>query len=181
MGKTVIHIFGASGSGTSTIGKALSETLGLKWMDTDDYFWMPTDPKFTLKRPKEERLELMRADIEGAQGAVLSGALTDWGDSLRPLFTLAIRVNTDTAVRIERIRKREAARFGERIAPGGDMHAQHLAFLKWAAAYDEGGMDMRSKAVHDAWEKTLPCPLITLDGARPIEENLRVVLAALGR
>ena len=40
--KNVIHIYGASGSGTSTLGRKLSEELGYKFMDTDDYFWFPT-------------------------------------------------------------------------------------------------------------------------------------------
>ena len=45
--KNVIHIFGAFGSGTTTLGKKICEELGYTLMDTDDYFWMPTDPKFT--------------------------------------------------------------------------------------------------------------------------------------
>lgn len=180
MVKQVVHIFGASGSGTSTLGEAICRTLGFTWMDTDDYFWVPTNPRFTLKRPKEERLALIREDIARAQNVVLSGALTGWGDPLVPLFTLAIRVNTATDVRIARIREREKARFGDRIAPGGDMHAQHLAFVKWASGYDDGGLDMRSRAAHDAWEKQLTCPLLTLDGAQPIEENLRRIREATG-
>ncbi|MEM6738348.1 MAG: shikimate kinase [Bacteroidota bacterium] len=34
-----IHIFGASGSGVTTIGKALSKELDLSYFDTDDYYW----------------------------------------------------------------------------------------------------------------------------------------------
>lgn len=34
----VIHIFGASGSGTTTLGDAIDETLGYKHLDVDDYF-----------------------------------------------------------------------------------------------------------------------------------------------
>ena len=61
--KNVIHIYGASGSGTSTLGRKISEELGYKFMDTDDYFWLPTNPKYTTKRSKEERLALMKKDI----------------------------------------------------------------------------------------------------------------------
>lgn len=43
----IIHILGASGAGTSTLGQALEQTYGFKWLDTDDYFWMPTNPPFT--------------------------------------------------------------------------------------------------------------------------------------
>ena len=61
--KNVIHIYGASGSGTSTLGRKISEELGYKFMDTDDYFWLPTNPRYTTKRNREERLALMKKDI----------------------------------------------------------------------------------------------------------------------
>ena len=43
--KNVIHIYGASGSGITTLGRKISEELGYKFMDTDDYFWLPTNPQ----------------------------------------------------------------------------------------------------------------------------------------
>lgn len=170
--KHVIHIFGASGSGTSTLGKALCEELAFRWMDTDDYFWMPTNPGFTVKRSPEQRLSLMRQEIAEAGNVVISGSLAGWGDPLIPQFTLAIRVVTDTEVRITRIRQREKARFGDRIEKGGDMYQQHLDFLAWARSYDTGGPNMRSKAEHDHWQKLLPCPLLVLDGGRDLHENV---------
>ena len=163
--KHVIHIFGASGSGTTSLGAALAAEMGLVHMDTDDYYWLPTDPKFTAKRPIEERLRLMNADMDAAaKGVVISGSLTGWGDPLIPRFTYAVRLTTPTEVRLERLRAREYARFGERIREGGDMHGNHLEFLDWAAQYDTGDASMRSKACHDAWQATLPCPQMTITG-----------------
>lgn len=107
MMKNVIHIFGASGSGTTTLGKKICEELGYTQMDTDDYFWMPTEPKFTHKRPIKERVELMKNDIDKSDNVVISGSLTDWGDELIPYFTLAIRIEMKQSVRIERLKKRE--------------------------------------------------------------------------
>ena len=177
----VIHLFGASGSGTTTLGRALAEKLGYAHLDTDDYFWLPTDPAFTQKRPIPERLAMMNADIDAAvKGAVISGSLTGWGDVLIPRFTLAVRVMTDTDTRLERLRTREYARFGERIREGGDMHAEREAFIAWAAQYDTGDATMRSKACHDAWQETLPCPVVTVDGAAPLADSLALVLEALG-
>lgn len=51
--KKNIHILGASGVGTSTLGVALSKHLPHTHLDTDDYYW--TD-KFTKKEKflKEE-------------------------------------------------------------------------------------------------------------------------------
>ncbi len=107
MMKNVIHIFGASGSGTTTLGKKICEELGYTQMDTDDYFWMPTEPKFTHKRPIKERVELMKNDINKSDNVVISGSLTDWGNELIPYFTLAIRIEMKQSVRIERLKKRE--------------------------------------------------------------------------
>lgn len=180
MGKNVIHIFGASGSGTSTLGRKICEELGYQFMDTDDYYWVPTNPPYTTKRTIEERVALMKKEIEAAENVVVSGSLVGWGDALLPLFTLAIRLVTDVDVRIERIRKREEQKFGDRILPGGDMYEHHLEFLDWARQYDTGGVNIRSKAKHDEWQKLLPCRLLVLDGAGDLQENFQRVKVELG-
>ena len=45
--KNRVHIFGASGSGTTTIAQAVSEKLGYKHFDSDDYYWYPPKLSFT--------------------------------------------------------------------------------------------------------------------------------------
>lgn len=178
-GKPVIHLFGASGSGTTTLGRALVERLNLRHMDTDDYFWLPTDPPFARKRPIPERLSLMQDDLVHSSGAVISGSLVDWGDPLTAQFTLAVRVVTDSELRLRRLHARELARFGSRILEGGDMYGAHQDFLRWAAGYDAGDVTMRSRAKHDLWQQDLPCPVLTVDGGRPLAELVEQVLDAL--
>lgn len=173
--KQVIHIFGASGSGTSTLGRYISKELGCFFMDTDDYFWEPTNPPYIKKRNLSTRIKLMREDIERYDNVVISGSLVDWGDELIPLFTLAIRVETDTNIRLERLKTREREKFGSRIDIGGDMYDNHVEFINWAASYDNGGIDMRSKVKHDNWQKQLLCPLILVDGSMPIMKNFELV------
>ena len=173
--KKVIHIYGASGSGTSTLGRKISEELGYKFMDTDDYFWLPTNPQYTTKRSKEERLALMKKDISENDNVVISGSLVDWGDELIPLFTLAIRLITETEIRIERLKAREKQKFGDRIMPGGDMYTHHMEFIEWARKYDTGSVNMRSKAKHDEWQKLLKCKRVVLNGADDLEENFKKV------
>lgn len=137
-----------------------------------DYFWLPTDPKFTTKRPIEQRVPLIRQNIAAAKnGAVLSGSFVGWGDALIPDFTLAVRVVTDTPTRLARIKQREYARFSARILPGGDMYDHHQAFLQWAAGYDDGGLDTRSAVLHNEWQKQLACPILTVDGTAPLAET----------
>lgn len=177
--KNVIHIYGASGSGTSALGKKICGELGFTFMDTDDYFWLPTNPPYTAKKSTKERLALMKKDIAESDNAVISGSLTDWGDELIPLFTLAVRLVTDTKIRIERLKAREKQKFGDRIMPGGDMYKNHTEFIEWAEQYDAGSIDMRSKAKHDEWQKLLLCRRIVLNGADDLEANFKKVLAEI--
>lgn len=179
MAKNVIHIYGAAGSGTSTLGRRICKELGYKFMDTDDYFWLPTNPPYTTRRDVAERLRMMKEDIENADNVVISGSLVDWGDELIPYFTLVLRLYTDTDIRIERIRKREQEKLGNRIDPGGDMYEHHLWFVDWAASYDTAGMETRSKMKHDAWEKLLLCRQIALNGADTLDKNMERVRQVL--
>ena len=175
MYKSAIHIYGASGSGTSTLGKFISEQLGYTFMDTDDYFWLPTNPKYTKKRDKAERLQMMEKDILKSDKSVISGSLVDWGDNLIPYFTLAVRVITGSKVRIDRLREREKRYFGSRIEIGGDMYQNHLEFIEWAASYDTGDVTMRSKVKHDDWQRLLRCRQIIVNGEDDLTYNLELI------
>ena len=100
---------------------------------------------------------------------VLAGSCRGWGDDVRPLLDLAIFVTTPTPVRMERLRAREAERFGPRIAEGGDMHESSKAFLAWAAKYDDARPDMRSRQLHEIWMRELTCRVCRVDGERAVE------------
>ena len=98
----VIHIYGGSGSGTSTLGYAFSRESGYYFMDADDYLWLPTNPRFTQMRESGERVRLMKEDIKEHKKVVISGSVTGWGDPLIPMFDLAVRLVTDVDIRIAR-------------------------------------------------------------------------------
>ena len=55
-----IHVTGASGSGVTSLGRALAEALALPHHDTDDYLWKPTTPPYRELRDAAERLRLMK-------------------------------------------------------------------------------------------------------------------------
>lgn len=180
--KTVIHIFGGSGSGTTTLGRELSARLGLPQFDSDDYYWEPTDPPYQTARSPEERVQLMKKDIEAStDGCIISGSLCGWGDRLTSYFTLAVRLVIWPDLRIERLAKRERMNFGDRLLEGGDMHKNHVEFMEWAKQYDTAGPDMRSMALHDMWSETLRCPILTLDSAEKSPAELAdAVIEVLG-
>ena len=167
----IIHIVGASGAGTSTLGQALEKEYGYKWLDTDNYFWLPTDPPFVESRPREERTAMLARDLEQYPKCVISGSLCGWGDVFIPKFDLVVFVDTPTDIRIERLEKREFERFGDRILVG-DMEEEHKAFIEWAKTYDINNPSERCRKLHEEWFKLLPCPLLRVDGTRPVDELL---------
>jgi hypothetical protein len=62
---------------------------------------------------------------------------------------------------------------------GGDMYEQSRAFLVWAASYDAGGSDVRSRRLHEQWLGTLPCPIVYVEGEYTTEEQLAVLMAKI--
>jgi hypothetical protein len=54
----------------------------------------------------------------------------------------------------------------------GVLAKSHLEFLDWAGRYDTGGLEMRSRALHEAWLATLPCAVLRLEGELSVAEQL---------
>lgn len=174
-----VHVFGASGAGCTTLGRALADALGIAHLDADDYFWLPTEVPYTQPSPRAERLARLRDDLAHHDAWVISGSICGWGDPIAEAFTLAVYLRTPTSLRLTRLRARESARFGDAIEPGGAAHARHEAFLAWASAYDDGDASMRSRALHEAWRALLQCPGLDVDGERSVEESVAQVLLAI--
>ena len=174
-----ILITGAAGSGTTTLGRALAAMLGCPHEDTDTYYWVPTDPPYTTIRAPEERIALLLPKLEAERGWVLSGSPIEWGAALESLYELIVFLRLDHDLRMARLRRREEADYGRRIAPGGDMARINAEFLEWASSYDEAGPERRSLAQHERWLATQRCPVLRLDSAAPVDALLSAGLAAI--
>ena len=173
-----VHVFGASGSGTSTLGAALAGHLCVPHLDVDDFYWKKTEPPYRVKVPPPERVRAIRAAICDDDEWVLSGSIVSWGGPLLPTLTQAVFLELDAPLRMARLRARERERYGARIEPGGDMQAAHDAFMEWAARYDTASGGQRCRPVHLSWMARLDCPVTTLDAARPVEALLQQLVAA---
>ena len=162
-----IHIVGASGAGVTTLGRALADALAIPHHDTDDYFHLPTDPPYRHQRDVADRLRLMDEMFLGRPQWVLSGSLDDWGGPVIALFDLVVFLYVPTAVRLHRLHERELRR-----------NSVDDDFLEWAAHYDDGTREGRNLPRHEAWLKTLHCPVLRLDGTLPVPDLVRQVFAA---
>lgn len=170
-----IHIFGAAGSGTSTLGEALSKKYGYKFIDVDNFYWLDTLIPFTKAREKNLRVKMLKEEIEKYENCIICGAVCVWGDELIPYFDLVIKLETSTPLRIKRLRERELKRFGKRIQEGGDMYYNHLRFIEWAKVYDDGDVDVRSNKLHNHWLKKINSKVLILDGSKEIEELINLI------
>ncbi|MFJ2682189.1 adenylate kinase [Pseudomonas sp. NPDC087342] len=175
-----IYITGASCAGVTTLGQNLASLLDIRHVDVDDFFWMPTNPPFTTKRPVSERVSLMQQKL-GDENWVLTGSAIGWGDALISHADLIVFVVTATPVRLERLAAREKQRFGDRIAPGGDMHEIHVAFREWASQYDNPNFSGRNRAWHEAWLSGQTAPVLRIDGMNSAEKMAADVIHAVSR
>jgi adenylate kinase family enzyme len=172
-----IHITGASGSGVSTLGRAVASAIGGRWLDSDDYYWLPTDPPYVAKRAPAERVTLLREAMERAERWILSGSLVEWGDPLVPFFDLVVFLYVPTRIRLARLRIREQQRLGPAaLEPGTDENRRYETFLAWAGGYDDSQFGGRSLAIHESWLACLPCPVLRIEGNHEVSSLVERVL-----
>ena len=164
-----ILITGASGSGATTLGRALSVRLGSSFLDADDYYWIPTDPPYEVKRDPDTRLQLILADLRNASSAVVSGCVRNWGGELEDSFSLIVFLILDAEIRVARLREREMSKLGR----------VDEMFLEWAAQYDTGRMSGRSRPLHEKWLSERSCPTLRLEGDLSVAERVARVTEAL--
>ena len=168
-----IHILGASGSGTTTLGESLSQHIPHQHFDTDNYFW---ERKFTNIRPPEQRLSFLKRDIDPVTHWILTGSLTGWGDPLIPLFDLVVFLYIPKEIRMDRLRHRELSRYGKEIQINGRIVEDSKKFLQWAEQYDDGGLEIRSKYRHEQWLSNLSCSVVRLIGDMSTKERVHSIV-----
>jgi hypothetical protein len=172
MRRSRVHVLGAAGSGTTTLGRALADHWSVPHADADDYFWMPTNPPFVEKRPEEQRLSLMREVFLPREAWVLSGSMVGWGESVVAQCDAVVFLTLDPDERLRRLEAREVRRRGGKAF---DKMAWS-EFLDWARGYDDPAFGGRSRAAHEAWLSELDLPVLRLSSTSSVAELRDAVL-----
>jgi adenylate kinase family enzyme len=167
-----VHVLGASGSGTTTLARALADHWSVPHADADDYFWMPSKPPFLEKRPEADRVALMREVFVAREAWVLSGSMMEWGDEVTAECDAVVFITLDLAERLRRLEAREIRR------RAGDEYdeAAWLVFRDWAVGYDDPDFDGRSRANHEAWLAEIHKPVLRLDSRATVPALLETIL-----
>jgi adenylate kinase family enzyme len=176
-----IHVLGSSGSGTTTLGSALADHFGCLHFDSDDYYWKKTTIPYSEINEITERQRLLLVDISVVDSWILSGSMDSWSDPFISKFDLVIFLEANAPLREQRLRGREANKFGDRILPGGDMHEHHEYFIKWAIQYDEGLLGGRSRVRHEKWLLKLKCPVVRFINEQNQEALLNRAVESIDR
>jgi hypothetical protein len=164
---------GASGSGTTTLARAVADHWAVPHADADDYFWVPSDPPYEQRRPEADRIALMEQVFVPREAWVLSGSMLGWGDAVVARCDAVVFLTLDPDERLRRIEARERLRRDDRDFDEGAW----AAFLAWARAYDDPTFEGRSRVAHERWLATLTCPVLRLDSAAPPDVLRAAVLA----
>jgi len=172
--KTIL-IFGASGSGSTTLAKAIEKNYGYHFIDTDDALWEKTDPPFTVQKKPEDTLAYVKSEMSIHEKNVLSGSIIGFGNELKTSIDFVIYLHLPLEVRIERIKTREQHRFKERVLPGGDLYKQHLEFIEWVKLYDILDESVRSKKQHEKWLEDITVPILRINEVLSIDTLLSKV------
>ena len=175
-----IHILGAPGSGTTTLGQALAARLSIAFFDTDQFYWENWPVDFLKKREPEARENMLHEKLSLEKDWVLAGSIDGWESEIQKQFSHVIFLYLEPTARMQRLRQREIDRFGEAaIAPGGSHHEHATYFLDWAAHYDDGTREGRSLPRHETWMKNLTCPVLRLNTEASVPDLVQTALKFL--
>ncbi len=161
---------GASGSGQTTLGKALASKLAFTFLDADDFYWLPTTPAYQEKRDMDSKLSLILSAME-SKSVVVAGSIIGWGSALENSFDLVVFLSLDTDIRISRLKVREQQELG----------FVDDEFITWATEYENPNFYSRNRVKHLNWLASQQAKVVSIDGDLSVEHRMILVLSAMNK
>lgn len=167
-----IIVCGLNGAGKSTLGKVLAQKLNYYFIDNKELYFPKTDPDYLYASPrtKNEVEKILLSDIKEHEDFVYAAVKCDY-ETVYPFFQYAVLIDVPKDVRIQRVKNRSYEKFGKRMLPGGDLYEREERFFQ--------AVEAREENVVKEWLQSLKCPVIQVDGTKPIEENVGGIMKEL--
>lgn len=167
---TGIHICGLNGCGKSTLGRALAEKIGFHFIDNEHLYFSHSNTNKSYANPKsrQEVEKLLMAEVNEHPNFVFAAVKGDYGKEIIPLYNYVIMLEVPKNIRLQRVKNRSFQKFGNRMLPGGDLHNQEESFFNMVKA--------RPDDYIESFLQTVKCPIIRIDGTKPIEKNIEHII-----
>lgn len=168
-----IIVCGLNGTGKSTLGKALAEKLHFYFIDIENLYFPKTDPQYIYAAPRtrEDVAELLIYEMRAHENFILASVKGDYGEDIYSFFRCVILLDVPKDIRLQRVKERSFQKFGNRMLSGGDLYEQEEKFFRFVEFRDENTVE--------EWVKSLKCPVIRINGTKPIEENVDFIIGQL--
>lgn len=167
---TGIIVCGLNGCGKSTLGKALAQKMGFHFIDIEDLYFTraSNDTPYANPRTRAEVEKLLLEEVRKHDHFVFSAIKGDYGEELQKHYQYAVVIEVPKEIRTQRVRNRSLQKFGSRMLEGGDLFKAEEHFFAM--------VESRTEAYYAQWLQSLQCPVIWVDGTRPIEENVHHIV-----
>lgn len=167
---TGIMICGLNGSGKSTVGKALAEKLRFHFIDNEYLYFPKTDHRYiyACSRTREEAERRFLHEIKAHENFVFACVKGEFEEAISALFQYAVLIDVPQDIRMQRVVCRSFQKFGKRMLPGGDLYEQEKSFFEIVKA--------RTQDTVEEWIQLLSCPVIRIDGTKPLESKLNLII-----
>lgn len=167
---TGILVCGLNGAGKSTLGKALADKLHFYFIDNEDLYFPKADPLYTYASPRsrEEVEKILSDELKAHENFVFASVKGDYGETIRSFFQYIILIAVPKDIRMQRVRNRSFQKFGDRMLPGGDVFEQEEHFFDFVKSRRENSVE--------EWVQSMDCPIIRIDGMKPIDENIKFII-----
>jgi len=165
-----IIICGLNGSGKSTLGKILAEKLHFYFIDIENLYFPKTEPNYLYSSPRtrKEVEKLLLHEVKTHKNFILASVKGDYGEEIYSFIQYAILLEVPKHVRLKRVKNRSFQKFGNRMLSGGDLYEQEEKFFHLVESRDEN--------IVEEWVKSLTCPVMRIDGTKPIDENTNFIM-----
>ena len=165
-----IQICGLNGCGKSTLGKALAERIGFHFIDNENLYFSRTSIDEPYKNPKSRAdvERLLMEEVSKHPDFVFAAVKGDYGKDIIPMYDYIVMMEVPKNIRSKRVRNRSFQKFGERMLKGGDLYSKEEAFFQM--------IDSREDDYVETWLQTVNCPIIRVDGTKPIEDNVEYII-----
>ena len=168
-----IQICGLNGSGKSTLGRALAEKIGFYFIDDENLYFSRSNPNepYTNPKPRHEVEQLLMNEVKNHPDFVFAAVKGDYEKDIISMYDYVIMIDVPKSVRSKRVRNRSYKKFGSRMLLGGDLYNQEEAFFQM--------VESRQSSYVENWLQTVKCPIIRVDGTKPIDENVEYIINSI--